>query len=91
MGGDVFSQRLGHDGSQQVFVCIHVQPGNIDGEDDICWAPGPFGLQALCETLGSEDDIHLRAGLFGIGLDERIDQEWLTVGIDVEFLRFAWG
>ena len=57
---------------------------NIDGEQHVRRAVSSFGGHALDQAFLGEDHIDLDAGLRGEVLEQRIDQIWLAIGIDID-------
>ena len=71
--------RLGDAGAHRLF-----EPADVDGEQHVGRAVGAFGLDALLEAVGGGDDVDLDAGVLGEGVEQRLDQLGLAIGVDVD-------
>ena len=86
LGGNIGLQdgrvdRLGH-----ARVHHFGQARNIHGQDQIGGRPVAFRHKALDHALVDKGDVHSDAGLGGEGIDQRLDQFRLAVGIDIHLL-----
>ena len=76
--------RLGDAGAHRV-----LQPSDIDGEQDIGRAVGALGLDALLKARACGDDVDLDAGILGEGVEQRLDELALAVGVDIDLARLG--
>ena len=83
-GGDRGLQRGGIHGLREARILGLGEAAGIDGEEQVGRAVLSFGGEALVETGGGEHDVGLDAGLLGEGLEQRIDQPRLAIGVDVD-------
>ncbi len=65
------------------------QAADVDGQDDIGGRIGAFGANALFKALFGENDLAADAGLSREGVEHRLDQIGLPVGIDVDDVRLV--
>ena len=71
--------RLGDTGLHRV-----LEPADIDREQHVGWTVGALGLDALFKTGGGRHHIHLDAGVLREGIQHRLDQLVLAIGIDID-------
>ena len=65
-------------------VTICSQAGDVDGQHQIGGRAVAFGHQTLGHALVDEGHVDRDAGFGGEGVDQRLDQFGLAVGIDVD-------
>ncbi|MNL49893.1 hypothetical protein D3C87_1728630 [compost metagenome] len=60
------------------------EAADVDSQDHVRRRVGAFGLDALDEALVEEEHVRRDAGFLGEGIEQRLDQVGLTIGIDVD-------
>ena len=66
-----------------------LEPADVDGEQHVGRAVGALGLDALLEAGACRDDVDLDAGVLGEGIEQRLDQLALAIGVDVDLARLG--
>jgi len=86
-GRDVGLQHVGLDGLGHAGIHHLHQAGDVHGQHQIGGRAVALGHQTLGHALVDEGHVHRDAGLGGEGIDQRLDQFRLAVGIDVDLIR----
>ncbi|MCY1303884.1 hypothetical protein D9M70_536120 [compost metagenome] len=81
---DVLADRLVDDRLGDACVLGFGQAADVDRQDHVGRRVGAFGLDALDEALVEEEHVGGDAGFLGEGVEQRLDQIGLPVGIDID-------
>ena len=84
LGRDVLVDRRIVERLQDALFLGSGQPGDIDRHDDVGRRVLAFGGDALLKTLVEKQHLRLDAGFGGEGIEHRLDQIGLPVGVDVD-------
>ena len=91
VGGDVLFKGIGLHGLQHAAFLQGVQAADVDGQHRVGGAIVAGGLDLFQHALLGEHDVHLDPRFLGEGVEERLDQERLAIGIEVHFLVGSLG
>ena len=62
------------------------EAADVDGQQHVGGAVGALGLDALLEAGARRDDVDLDAGVLGEGVEQRLDQLALAIGVDIDLV-----